>query len=244
MNKWVNRKKKVALLCYHVIATSHDQIEKTFDIVSDLTNFDNKRTQLQRMIVGYLDKYKSESFRLFPHALDKNNTLRRKDEWAKELNDLFCLRINKVVNERGHAWWAATTEEMMKTQIFFDSLKQEFFAINNEAKYVLQRQRDSLQFHWPDDTLFDKWMAEIALGEKFDEDEIDDDEVQDDEIQIIDTVTTQAQQEEEDKNDQSLSIAGPGPQDANTTEEEGKEEVTPTIQDKDGENLQVEINLP
>ena len=132
---------------------------------------------------------------------------------------------------------------MVKTQIFFDSLKQEFVTINNKAEYVLQRQRDILQFHWPDDALFDKWMAEIAPGEQFDEDETDDDEVQDDEIQIIDTITTQAQQEEEDKNDQSLSIAGPSPQDANTTGEEGKEEVTLTIQDKDGENLQVEINL-
>ena len=78
---------------------------------------------MQRMIVGYLDKYKSQRFRLFPHALDKKNTLRSKDEWAKELNDLFCLRINKVVNERGHAWRAATTEEMVKAQIFFDTLK-------------------------------------------------------------------------------------------------------------------------
>ena len=90
MNKWVNRKKKVALLCYHVIATSHDQIEKTFDIISDLTDFDNKRTQLQRMIVGYLDKYKSQRFRLFAHALEKNNTLISKDEWVKEVDDLFC----------------------------------------------------------------------------------------------------------------------------------------------------------
>ena len=123
MNKWVNRKKKVALLCYHVIATSHDQIEKTFDIVTDLINFDNKRTELQRMIVGYLDKYKSQRFKFFPHAQEKNNTLIRKDEWVKEVDDLFCLRMNEVINEKGHAWLATTTEEMVKAQIFFDTLK-------------------------------------------------------------------------------------------------------------------------
>ena len=62
-------------------------------------------------------------------------------------------------------------------------------------------------------------MAEIAPDEQFVEDETDNDEVQDDEIQISDTVTTQAQQEE------------------------GKEEVTPNVQDKDGKESQVEINL-
>ena len=43
--------------------------------------------------------------------------------------------------------------------------------------------------------------------------------MQDDEIQISDTITIQAQQEE------------------------GKEEVTPNVQDKDGKESQVEINL-
>ena len=62
-------------------------------------------------------------------------------------------------------------------------------------------------------------MVEIAPNEQFVEDETDNDEVQDDEIQISDTVTTQAQQEER------------------------KEEVTSNVQDKDGKESQVEINL-
>ena len=45
---------------------------------------------------------------------------------------------------------------MVKAQIFFDSLKQDFIAINNKAEYVQKRQMDILQFNWPDDTLFDK----------------------------------------------------------------------------------------
>lgn len=162
--------------------------------------------------------------------------MKRKDEWAKELDDLFYLRMNQVINETGHAWWATTTKEMVKAQIFFNSLKQEFIAINNEVEYVLERQRHILQFNWLDDTLFDKWMAEMAPSEQFDEDETDSDEVQGEEIQIIEPVTTQTQLEEEDKNNLSLSIVDSRPQDVNTTKEGEKVEVTPTIQDKDGES--------
>ena len=64
-------------------------------------------------------------------------------------------------------------------------------------------QQDILQFDWPDDTLFDKWVVEIAPDEQFEEVETDSDEVQDDKVQIIDT-TMQGQQEEEDKGDQLI----------------------------------------
>ena len=60
---------------------------------------------------------------MFPHAIDRNNKLKRKDEWAKQLDDLFYLRMNKIMNEKGHAWWATSTEESVKVQLFFDSLK-------------------------------------------------------------------------------------------------------------------------
>ena len=111
VNKWGKRKrrKEMTFLCYSVIRSSHDQIEKTYDIVNDLPEFDNKRVHLQRRIVGYLNKYKSQKFDLFPHALDRKNKLKNKDEWAKELDYLFCLRMNKIINEIGHAWWATTT---------------------------------------------------------------------------------------------------------------------------------------
>ena len=94
---------------------------------------------MQRIIVGYLDKYKSQKFSLFPHSLDRRNNLKDKDAWAKELDDLFCLRMNKIINEIVHAWWDTTTEEMVKAQIFFDSLKQEFIDIDSEAEYVIKK---------------------------------------------------------------------------------------------------------
>ena len=112
----------MTFLCYYIIRSSHDQIEKTDDIANDLPKFDDKRVHLQRRIVGYLKKYKSQKFDLFSHALDRKNNLKSKDEWAKELDDLFFLRMNKIINETGHAWWATTIEEMVKAQIFFDIL--------------------------------------------------------------------------------------------------------------------------
>ena len=45
VNKWgkTRRRKDVTFLCYSVIRSSHDQIEKTYDIVTDLPTFDERR---------------------------------------------------------------------------------------------------------------------------------------------------------------------------------------------------------
>ena len=94
---------------------------------------------LQKIVIGYLDKYKSQNFSLFPHALDRRNKLKSKDEWTKKLDDLFHLRKDKAINEKGHAWWATTIEEMVKVQILFDSLKQKFIKIDKESEYVIKK---------------------------------------------------------------------------------------------------------
>ena len=139
VSKQEKREKEVTHLCYLVIMSSHDHIEKLYDIANDLSNFDNKRVALQLKIVSYLNKYKNKKFDLFPCALDRKNKLKNKDEWSKELDDLFCIRMNEIVNEKGCAWWANTVEELVKVQIFFDSLKQDFFHFEKEADYVLKK---------------------------------------------------------------------------------------------------------
>lgn len=80
VNKWIKRKREMTLLCYSVIRSSHDQIEITYDLAHDLIDFDDRRVELQRRIVGYLDKYKSHKFDLFPFPLDKKNKLKNKDD--------------------------------------------------------------------------------------------------------------------------------------------------------------------
>lgn len=104
-----------------------------------MIDFDHKRVALQLKIVSYLNKYKNQKIYLFPCAFDRKNQLKNKDEWSKELDDLFCIRINKVVNEKGHAWWATTTEELVKVQLFFDSLRQESVGFEKEVDYILKK---------------------------------------------------------------------------------------------------------
>ena len=80
VSKWGKREKEVTLLCYSVIISSHDHIEKLYDIANDLSDFDNRRVALQLKIVSYLNKYKNQKFDLFPCALDRKNKLNNKDE--------------------------------------------------------------------------------------------------------------------------------------------------------------------
>ena len=82
VNKWgkKRRRKEVTFLYFLDIRSSDDQIEKTYDIVTDLSTFDERRIYLQKIVIGYLSKYKSQKFDLFPHAIDRKNNLKRKDE--------------------------------------------------------------------------------------------------------------------------------------------------------------------
>ena len=83
MNKWNDSDKDVTILCFLVINLSCEKIVKTFDLTNDLSKFDNKRIALQRRIINYLSKYRNRNFELFPHALNKKDKLKDKDEWAK-----------------------------------------------------------------------------------------------------------------------------------------------------------------
>lgn len=99
-------------------------------IANDLSEFDDKRVELQRRIVNYLDKCKSVKFSLCPHAIDEKDRLKNNEEWAQVINDLLCLQMNEVINEKGNTWWAAITEEVVKVQLFFDSLRKIFDEID------------------------------------------------------------------------------------------------------------------
>ena len=127
--------------------------------------------------------------------------------------------MNKVINEKGHAWWDTTTKELVKIQLLFDCLKQYFFSIDREVEYILRKQHDILQFNQLDDALFDKWMADIASNEQFEEAKMDENEVQEDEVQIIDTIAPD-QRDEEDKGQQSILVIDLEAQDVDMIEEQ------------------------
>lgn len=202
VNKWNNRNKDVTLLCFSVITLSCDKIEKTFDLTKDLSNFDTKRIALQKRIINYISKYIGINFDLFPHALKKIDKLKDKEEWAKELDDLLCLRFNMVINEKGHAWLEKITEEVVKVKVLFDSFKEDFVEINKLGEYVLKKQDGILNFSWLDDTLFNKWMEDLVHSKQLVFSETDEDEVDQDELQIIHTSI----KEEEGKYKQSTIV--------------------------------------
>ena len=116
--------------------------------------------------------------------------------WIERIN---CIRINKVVNEKGHAWWATTTEELVKVELFFDSLKQEFVDFENEADYILTKQNDILWISWPDDIQFNTWMADTPSDKQSEEDSSDHDMEQKDEVQVIDRSAPELKKGESEK---------------------------------------------
>ena len=59
-------------------------------MTNDLSDFDDKRVAVQKIIIIYLSNYLAEKIELFPHALRKIDKL-KEEEWAKELDDLLCL---------------------------------------------------------------------------------------------------------------------------------------------------------
>ena len=171
ISKWVKRSGEIAFSSHSVKRPSSDHIKKLSDTVNELSDFDHRKVALQLKINASLSKYKSKKFDLFPRALDRQNQLKNKDEWSKELSDLFDTRVNKVVSEKGHTWWATTTEELVKVQLFFDSLKQEFVGFEKDADYVLAKQEDILRISWPDDEQVNTWMADTLSDEPTEEDD-------------------------------------------------------------------------
>ena len=109
----------------------------------------------------------------------------------------FCIRLNKVINEKGHIWFSKTTEKVVQVQIFFDSFKKEFDEIKKLGEDVLKQQWDILNFSWSDDSLFNKWMVDLAQSNQLTSEEINESGVDPYELKIIDAL-------EERKEDQPI----------------------------------------
>ena len=62
VNKWGKRRKEITFLCYSIKRSSHDHIEKTFDVANDLSDFDDRRVALLLKVDAYLSEYKGENF--------------------------------------------------------------------------------------------------------------------------------------------------------------------------------------
>lgn len=167
-------------------------------MTNGLLDFDNKRNILQRRINNYCSKYFDRSFGLFPHALKVVDKLKNKEEWAKELDELIALRLNKVINEKDHIWFSKIVEEVVQVQIFFDSSKRDFVEIEKLGEDILKKQHEVWSFNWPEDALFNKWMKVFSqTNQLLPEEAKEEDDLND--LQIIDELEERKQEKSIEK---------------------------------------------
>ena len=75
------------------------------------------------------------------------------------------MRMNHVINEEcNNIWFARTTEEIVRVQIFFDSFKSEFEDLKTMTRVVLKREKDILNFDWPDERTYDQWKTNYSMA--------------------------------------------------------------------------------
>lgn len=162
LDKWSSREDIITTLCCHVIIFSNEQVERTFDKVNDLSEFDKKRNILQRKINICFIKYLGYFFYFFPHVIKSRGQIRENEEWAKELNELISSRLNATMNDEKYIWFARTIEELVQVELFFESFKQDFHEIRKIGTSVLSKEHVILNFNWPDDIIFDKWVVDYS----------------------------------------------------------------------------------
>ena len=114
VQKWMERNSDITLMCISIIDLTCHQIEKVFDLLSKLQGFDDKQDFFLRSLTICFSKYLTRKFDLFPCALKSVDRIKEKEQWKKELDDIFCERMNRVVNEISHLLWAMINEELVK----------------------------------------------------------------------------------------------------------------------------------
>jgi hypothetical protein len=52
----------------------------------------------------------------------------------------YAFRINDVINEKGHVLWVMTTGEIVKVQLFYNSIREYFVEIIKLGSFVIKKQ--------------------------------------------------------------------------------------------------------
>lgn len=169
--KWKERNNDITLMCISIIKMPYHQIEFFFDLLNKLGDFDEKRDSLQKRLVHYFSKYMIQKFSLFPCTLEDVDTIKEKEKWKSELDEIFFERIKNILNESGHWFWARTNEELVKIRIFYDTVRHELDDLEYLANSLVAIQRETLCFDWPDDATFDEWKNQIESVEVMEEEE-------------------------------------------------------------------------
>ena len=74
------------------------------------------------------------------------------------------IRMNLMVNEeQANMWFARTTKEIVKVQLFFDSFKGECKNLRTQARAIMKKESFILNFDWPDDKTYDQWKTKHSM---------------------------------------------------------------------------------
>lgn len=159
--KWRERNNDITIICISTIQMPYHQVQKIFDLLNKLENFGDKRDSLQRRLTLCFSKYIAEKFTLFSCALESVDTLKVKEKWNREIDELFNERIINIMSEAGHWFWENTSEELVKIQLFYTAMKKEFDDLEESANSLIKIQREALSFDWPEDDVFNKWKSQF-----------------------------------------------------------------------------------
>ena len=124
--------------------------------------------------------------------------IKEKEQWKKELDDIFCERMNIVVNETGHLLWAMTNEELVKVHIFYTDVRKDLTDLEVVENSLIAVHREVLSFDWPDDTTFNGWKDKIMSLEQL---------VKGDEIEGSAEVTVTLTIDDEDKENPQVGVS-------------------------------------
>ena len=175
VQRWTKRSKDITNMCISVIQPTCHQVDKIFELLNKMQGFDDKQNLFHRRLKFYLSKYFTEKFSLFPCALKNVDEIKSKDEWKRDLDNILCERLNKVVSETGHLLWAMTNEELAKVQIFYATIKKDLVDLEAVANSLITVHREILSCDWPDDTVYNEWKNNLDSIEQMSEDEEEND---------------------------------------------------------------------
>ena len=198
VQKWRERSNDITLMYMSIIILTCHRVEKVFDLLNKLQDFDDKQDSFLRRLTICFSKYLTEKFDLFPCALKSIHRIKEKEESKKELDDIFYGRLNKIINEKGYLLWAIKNEEMAKAQIFYNDIRKDLVDLEAMENSLIAVHREVLNFDWPDDTIFGEWKDKIMHLEQL----VGGDE-EEDSTKIIVTLIA----DEKDKEDPQVGVS-------------------------------------
>lgn len=171
--KWRERNNDIRFMCISSIQMPCHHIEKIFDLLNKIEDFDDKRDSLEKRLTHCFSKYIAEKFILFPCALEFVDTIKEKEKWKKQLDEIFYERIKNIMSETAHQFCARTNGELVKIQLFYNAIRKELDDLEELENSLVIIQIEALNFDWLDDAAYNEWKNQFLVQISEDDEEED-----------------------------------------------------------------------